>query len=52
MEPSSMGGEAEVEESMAEDIDVTTQDFVKFWGNFFVFVFLEMFGNLQGFKTF
>jgi hypothetical protein len=31
---------------------VTTQDFIKFWGNFFAFVLLEMFGFSQGFKTF
>jgi hypothetical protein len=31
---------------------VTTQDFVKFWGENFAFVLLEMFGNSQGFKTF
>jgi hypothetical protein len=33
-------------------IYVTSQDFIKFWGNFFAFVLLEMFGNSQGFKTF
>jgi hypothetical protein len=33
-------------------LDVTTQDFIKFWGKFFAFVLLEMFGNSQGFKTF
>jgi hypothetical protein len=31
---------------------VTSQDFIKFWGNFFAFVLLEMIGNSQGFKTF
>jgi hypothetical protein len=31
---------------------VTTQDFIKFWGKFFAFVMLEMFGISQGFKTF
>jgi hypothetical protein len=31
---------------------VTTQDFVKFWGKFFAFILLEMFGISQGFKTF
>jgi hypothetical protein len=31
---------------------VTTQDFIKFWGKFFAFVLLEMFGISQGFKTF
>jgi hypothetical protein len=24
---------------------VTSQDFIKFWGNFFAFVLLEMIGN-------
>jgi hypothetical protein len=33
-------------------IRVTSQDFIKFWGNFFAFVLLEMIGNSQGFKTF
>jgi hypothetical protein len=32
--------------------NVTTQDFIKFWGKFFVFVLLEMIGNSQEFKTF
>jgi hypothetical protein len=31
---------------------VTSQDFIKFWGNFFAFDWLEMIGNSQGFKTF
>jgi hypothetical protein len=31
---------------------VTTQDFIIFWGKFFVFVLLEMIGISQGFKTF
>jgi hypothetical protein len=31
---------------------VTTQDFINFWGKFFVFVLLEMIGISQGFKTF
>jgi hypothetical protein len=31
---------------------VTSQDFIKFWGNFFVFILLELIENLQGFKTF
>jgi hypothetical protein len=31
---------------------VTTQDFIKFWGNFFAFVLLEMIEISQGFKTF
>jgi hypothetical protein len=31
---------------------VTTQDFVKFWGNFFAFVLLEMNEISQGFKNF
>jgi hypothetical protein len=33
-------------------LSVTTQDFIKFWGNFFAFVLLEMIENSQGFKTF
>jgi hypothetical protein len=32
--------------------DVTSQDFIKFWGEIFAFVLLEMIGNSQGFKTF
>jgi hypothetical protein len=32
--------------------NVTTQDFIKFWGKFFAFVLLEMIGNSQGIKTF
>jgi hypothetical protein len=32
--------------------NVTTQDFIKFWGKIFAFVLLEMIGNSQGFKTF
>jgi hypothetical protein len=31
---------------------VTTQDFTKFWGNFFVFILLVLIENSQGFKTF
>jgi hypothetical protein len=31
---------------------VMTQDFVKFWGNFFVFILLVLIENSQGFKTF
>jgi hypothetical protein len=33
-------------------INVTSQDFIKFWGKIFTFVLLEMIGNSQGFKTF
>jgi aminopeptidase N len=32
--------------------NVTTQDFVKFWGKIFAFVLLEMIGISQGFKNF
>jgi hypothetical protein len=31
---------------------VTTQDFIKFWGKFFVFILLVLIENSQGFKTF
>jgi hypothetical protein len=31
---------------------VTSQDFINFWGKFFVFVLLEMIGFSQEFKTF
>jgi hypothetical protein len=31
---------------------VTSQDFIKFWGNFFAFVLYVLIENLQGFKTF
>jgi hypothetical protein len=31
---------------------VTTQDFINFWGKFFVLVLLEMIGISQGFKFF
>jgi hypothetical protein len=31
---------------------VTSQDFIKFWGKFFVFIFLLLIENSQGFKTF
>jgi hypothetical protein len=31
---------------------VTSQDFIKFWGEIFAFVLLEMIGNSQGFETF
>jgi hypothetical protein len=37
---------------LASKFDVTTQDFVKFWGKLFAFVLLEMIGISQGFKTF
>jgi hypothetical protein len=33
-------------------LSVTSQDFIKFWGNFFAFVLLEMTGNSQEFETF
>jgi hypothetical protein len=36
----------------AESGNVTSQDFIKFWGNFFVFILLVLIGNSQGFKTF
>jgi hypothetical protein len=32
--------------------DVTTQDFIKFWGKIFVFILLVLIENSQGFKTF
>jgi hypothetical protein len=32
--------------------NVTSKDFIKFWGKFFVFVLLEMIENSQRFKTF
>jgi hypothetical protein len=32
--------------------NVTSQDFIKFWGEIFAFVLLEMIGIAQGFKTF
>jgi valyl-tRNA synthetase len=35
-----------------KELVVTSQDFIKFWGKFFAFVLLEMFGNSQGFKNF
>jgi hypothetical protein len=31
---------------------VTSQDFIKFWGNFFAFVLSALIENLQGFKNF
>jgi hypothetical protein len=31
---------------------VTTQDFIKCWGKFFVFILLVLIENSQGFKTF
>jgi hypothetical protein len=31
---------------------VTSQDFIKFWGKFFVFVLLMLIEISQGFKTF
>jgi hypothetical protein len=37
---------------LADTKGVTTQDFVKFRGNFFAFVLLEMIEISQGFKTF
>jgi hypothetical protein len=40
------------EEVVPRGHPVTSQDFVKFWGNFFAFVMLEMIGNSQEFKTF
>jgi hypothetical protein len=42
----------ELVSSNSENISVTTQDFINFWGKFFVFVLLEMIGISQGFKTF
>jgi hypothetical protein len=33
-------------------VAVTSQDFIKFWGENFAFVLLEMIGISQGFKTF
>jgi hypothetical protein len=38
--------------SLVDYISVTTQDFINFWGKFFVFVLLEMIEFSQGFKTF
>jgi hypothetical protein len=35
-----------------EDLLVTSQDFIKFWGKFFAFVLLVFMENPQGFKTF
>jgi hypothetical protein len=35
-----------------ESFNVTTQDFINFWGKFFAFVLLEMIEISQGFKTF
>jgi hypothetical protein len=32
--------------------DVTSQDFIKFWGKFFALVLLVLIENLHGFKTF
>jgi hypothetical protein len=37
---------------MVVGTNVTTQDFIKFWGKNFAFVLLEMIGISQGFKTF
>jgi hypothetical protein len=31
---------------------VTSQDFIKFWGNFFAFIPSALIENSQGFKTF
>jgi hypothetical protein len=31
---------------------VTSQDFIKFWGEFFAFVLSALIGISQGFKTF
>jgi hypothetical protein len=37
---------------MVDTLDVTTQDFVNFWGKIFVFILLVLIENSQGFKTF
>jgi hypothetical protein len=34
------------------DACVTSQDFIKFWGKFFAFIFLVLIEISQGFKTF
>jgi hypothetical protein len=42
-----------VSEMMAiSRVFVTSQDFIKFWGKFFVFILLVLIGNSQGFKIF
>jgi hypothetical protein len=33
-------------------MNVTSQDFIKFWGEIFSFYFDVLIENLQGFKTF
>jgi hypothetical protein len=38
--------------SLEEPTGVTSQDFIKFWGKFFVFVLLVLIEISQGFKTF
>jgi hypothetical protein len=38
--------------SLVQQVCVTTQDFIKFWGKIFAFVLLEMIGISQGFKIF
>jgi hypothetical protein len=37
---------------LSERADVTSQDFIKFWGKIFVFVLLVLIELSQGFKTF
>jgi hypothetical protein len=37
---------------LSEREDVTSQDFIKFWGKIFVFVLLVLIELSQGFKTF
>jgi hypothetical protein len=41
-----------MESSLHGDSIVTSQDFIKFWGNFFAFVLLVLIDFSQGFKTF
>jgi hypothetical protein len=38
--------------TVALELHVTTQDFIKFWGKIFVFILLVLIENFQGFKTF
>jgi hypothetical protein len=33
-------------------VNVTTQNFINFWGKIFVFILLVLIENSQGFKTF
>jgi hypothetical protein len=41
-----------ITKQLKERKSITSQDFIKFWGNFFASALLELIDFSQGFKTF